>query len=534
MPEIQIQKFDTRYRLPYWALAEQRRLDGMRTAVLDQAFALALERLGVADDGELCIRNLFAQVHLNLDGTDESLTRKWSLALAEEIGLAMRHGATSNVVVYHSRRQAMMDLAISVSRGDLRRGWAWRQLGLWRSRDVASKSQAISELVRSLCAETALVVPVLRALAEAGALDRIAVGLSEWQWEELALAALSERGPAGVLDEASYSPSPRALRDALLVLKRSLLLGVIASSRPFRDASPAVCRALAVLAVLDVEPMLLRTETVQAVIGIVADAVRSGRNETIKGSDEVAGPAVEQLAESMSASAQLAESMSASAQSVDSETAAPVTPGDTDTPELSHDPARRTREVELGKPPYPGTERDQKDTKPTDLRQRALTPSGGLLFLLGVVEDLKLPEEVLAHPALGARRFLWVIHQLALALADIHPNDPAALAFAGLPPQAKPPSDDEEAPSEIEALALNSFVARIVESLRSLLEREDDPNKVLLEFVCSRCAEVVAEPGWIEVRFSLDDVSTEIRRAGLDLDPGYLPWLGVVVKFIYE
>jgi hypothetical protein len=24
------------------------------------------------------------------------------------------------------------------------------------------------------------------------------------------------------------------------------------------------------------------------------------------------------------------------------------------------------------------------------------------------------------------------------------------------------------------------------------------------------------------------------RRAGLDLDPGYVPWLGVVVRFVYE
>jgi hypothetical protein len=44
----------------------------------------------------------------------------------------------------------------------------------------------------------------------------------------------------------------------------------------------------------------------------------------------------------------------------------------------------------------------------------------------------------------------------------------------------------------------------------------------------------VTEPGWIELRFSLDEVSTEIRRAGLDLDPGYVPWLGVVMRFIYE
>jgi len=32
----------------------------------------------------------------------------------------------------------------------------------------------------------------------------------------------------------------------------------------------------------------------------------------------------------------------------------------------------------------------------------------------------------------------------------------------------------------------------------------------------------------------LNDVDTQIRRAGLDLDPGFVPWLGKVVKIRYE
>jgi hypothetical protein len=45
---------------------------------------------------------------------------------------------------------------------------------------------------------------------------------------------------------------------------------------------------------------------------------------------------------------------------------------------------------------------------------------------------------------------------------------------------------------------------------------------------------VVADPGWIEVHLSLDDVSTPLRRARLDLDPGWVPWLGVVLRFVYD
>jgi hypothetical protein len=176
----------------------------------------------------------------------------------------------------------------------------------------------------------------------------------------------------------------------------------------------------------------------------------------------------------------------------------------------------------------------EKETKPIDLRRRAFTRFGGLLFLLGVIEDLELPEEIVNHELLGARPFTWVMHQLGLALVTMQPNDPAALAFAGLPPQRTSPADEEQPSSELEAAALNSFVTRIVERLRAALEFDDEPESALLDFVCYRRAEVVADPGWIELRFSVDEVATEIRRAGLDLDPGYVPWLGLVVKFVYE
>jgi hypothetical protein len=44
---------------------------------------------------------------------------------------------------------------------------------------------------------------------------------------------------------------------------------------------------------------------------------------------------------------------------------------------------------------------------------------------------------------------------------------------------------------------------------------------------------IVADPGWLEVRLNVDDVDLMVRRAGLDLDPGWLDWLGTVVVFRY-
>src|SRR6185295_46497 len=134
-------------------------------------------------------------------------------------------------------------------------------------------------------------------------------------------------------------------------------------------------------------------------------------------------------------------------------------------------------------------------------------------------------------------------------------------------PDAKPPSDGEDPPSENETKIFEALAKRVAERLSSLVEADHleeppgacvesavaastpaglprrgprsslcrrTPRESALEFVCCRRAEIVSDPGWLEVRFALDDVSTEIRRAGLDLNPGYVAWLGLVVVFVYE
>ena len=54
-----------------------------------------------------------------------------------------------------------------------------------------------------------------------------------------------------------------------------------------------------------------------------------------------------------------------------------------------------------------------------------------------------------------------------------------------------------------------------------------------LDFVCRRTAEIVFDPAWLEVHLPLDEVSVDLRRAAIDLDPDWLPWFGAVVRFVY-
>ncbi|MGH6950250.1 MAG: hypothetical protein ACREH4_05225 [Vitreimonas sp.] len=512
MQEAKIRKFAAHYRLPLSALAERQRLDQVMKLVLDEMLERALGAAGLPEDGELCLRKIRAPIRLHLARADASLAAEWSRELAEEILRAMRD---RRAVFYRSRRQAVMDMAVSVAHGDLSRAWAWRQLGLWRASDGAGESEAVFELVRAVSSDPTAVIPALNALAEANCLERIARRFDPRHWIALATAALNEAGATELVKEAAGKPSSRALRDAMRVIKGSRLLPAITASQSLAGESLEACRAAAALVALEAEPARLRNESAGAMVGLIAGAIRSAITEL--NSSLPGMPAADHGADQKAVNETPREDARPDAPDV--ATGATMATMATGATAIGPDSGQNAEEGEEG-------------SKVTDRRRRALTRFGGLLFLLGPIEELKLAPEILAHPALGARPFRWVMRRLALALAPVEENDPAALAFAGLPPDTDLPLD-REPPGETETGAINSLADRIVEHLGALIEWQDGPAG-LIEFVCHRSAEIVVDPGWIDVRFSLDEVATEIRRAGLDLDPGYVPWLGVVVRFIYE
>jgi hypothetical protein len=294
-----------------------------------------------------------------------------------------------------------------------------------------------------------------------------------------------------------------------------------------------VQRSIAALAIAEVEPALLRTEIAAAVIEIIADAYSASSlaaNSDVASSFIADRGAAKQVVEDQS-------SVYASSYEATSYKAA----GSRSKEHFDRANSADHLRAQTSQADDPGatsslsqrlTEANEK-SKPIDLRERAFTRWGGLLFLFAVFEDLNLLEVIFEHPVLRERPFTWVLHQLALTIAAISPNDPAALAFAGLSPGSEPPSDKTVA-SECETAVLHELAASMIEHLSSFLVFEDEPPPSLIDFVCRRRAEIIADPGWIEVRFSLDEVSTEIRRAGLDLDPGYMSWLGIVMRFVYE
>jgi hypothetical protein len=364
------------------------------------------------------------------------------------------------------------------------------------------------------------------------------------------------------------------------------VLAAVVSSSTITSAGESVRRAIAVLAVLEVEPALLRNEAAGELLEVVSASFTLNDSQSLPSTtqpdlagerradlagerrrdqphDEVSVAATEvarkaDLETQVSRRGKDARGARQSALQSNFETEATKQGKELQWGEFDEAPGHDQKQelFESAKPHLGGAfddalevldepsswleslgDRQTEITEGNEVvvpRRNAFTQFGGVLFLINLLAALKLPDEILNDEALGARPLGWTLHALALELIPANEDDAAVLAFAGLLPDAKPPSQQEPPKTEIESASLARFHRRIIDRLCEVIDYEHKSVGELIQFVCCRRAQIVSDPAWIEIKFSLDEVATEIRRAGLDLDPGYVSWLGVVFRFVYE
>lgn len=512
MATLTIDTLVARYHLPPSALAARERLDRALAPAFEEALPVALARRGIdPDDGEICLREVRFPLRVRLFAGDGAVMLGWSEAAAEAITAALA-GGNEGGVRFASRRQALTDFATAVARGDLRRVWAYAQLGLCRSEAERSAATAADDLARALAAEPEAIVPVLADVARRGLLAALTGRIPPDYWTELAARALAAAACAAAIPVLNGAPGgppeddaePEiASRIAQALARSELAAGVRAA--PAIRGEPVLPAAFAALALVEADPGLLRRPAAAAVVTVAAAGLVPAGAPPSPPRPVPASRAT--LREGSAARQELSD----------------LRPGHggEDGPPAGTGGDRPAEPAERAEPPGLLT------------RVSGWTDWGGLLFLLSPVDELGLPEEIAASVLLVGRPFRWSLHRLALALAPVAEDDPTALAFAGLPPSARLPSAGEppSTPEETELFA--ELAGRVVAEVASRLDERDLADAALVDRVCRRRAEILADPGWFEVRLSLADVSTELRRARLDLDPGYLPYLGVVVRFVY-
>ena len=512
-----------------------------------------------AGDGEVvCVRAVeVPPVCVAADVTDDELLETLAAAIAASVKTAVSDARSQAAVVrYRSRAHAALDVAVSLSRGDRSREWAWRQLALWPA--TGEPSAAGGHLATAL-AEAADTLPgLLSAAAEAGALASLAGLVGPGGLDGLVRAAWSARGRtlpdwADVLGPGVPAPGDADFAQAMALLARGALGRMLLAGV---ELPPQSIAAASAAALLDGEPSLafspaarvMRLVTAAALVSLGrsrrrADGAGTQAGRRAAGGNDAAAPE-RAPGRNDTAAAQLppagtgpiwppvAQGAPAADATLNSEAGAAVSGAGASASEADGSASGADAFVPGAGPPVYAE------------RSGVATEFGGLPFLLHIVERCGLPERAACGELAdaGLVRVLYevgtrILERLPGTGAAPDPEDAALACLCGRAPIAgwRSGLDPGELPAAARELT-GGETERLIAALRAALEPSElaaAPEEELLTAVCRRQGRVVAEPGWIDVRLDLVEVSTDVRRAGLDLDLGYLPWLGCVVRFVY-
>jgi hypothetical protein len=454
---------------------------GVAERRLDQSLGLN----SLAPEGEWCIQRVGLSAELNFERPDSSLEEALAQAMLGAIAAAVRG---PDVVHYPRLADALADLVASAAIGRFDRGWAWSRLGVIDDVEVLERETGPCVLdvlarypIDALGAVTGAVntvglAPLHRLLGQVGwsRLAHIVIGAHVDTSTRIAIdATIGDNAPDLV---HTVSEIARASR----VIRSSRIAAAARASRLRLEGETA--RALALLVLAESEPATLHRAGLSALCLTVAKLVAG---------------AVPPVAELSSDAGEL--------------------PCDRRMVGMDH-----AHEVPAQEPEGVATE-----------HRGEVTQHAGLMFLLNAAGDASMPESLLDDPALEAMDSAELLGRAALFLVSAADDDPAVLAFVG--------SDAKRLGSGWSHKAVPLDVLQRIEvhagawavAAAARLSRDDeDPLEVMGELT-RRTGRIEREQGWTDVHLDLADVDVDVRLAGLDLDPGWVPWVGSVVRFCY-
>jgi hypothetical protein len=453
----------------------------------------ALARRWVEADEWLLIRRLPLRARWRVDEADAQVGRAWSSALDRAITEALARD-DGNCVRYRHRREALADVIYRSALRDRSRQWAWQRMALIPRADLPPDEAlrcALSEierqpegawpvLMRLLGAEpaTAAFTAALRALG--GSLVPQLLRLSP---RSAAYLDLGAEPPSQMLaSEAVASDRTDPAWSAAALDLIHWAHSRAAWAQRHRNALAPLLAAIAWPA-SGVAAEVRRLRLNRARTAIDAEVRSTAGRDLPTRSSLVPTPA-------------LAAAIAAPAQDPASAPAA-IPPEPMRPPELPALPTAAPPELPSAETGHP-------------------TRWGGALFWLTRLGAAWL--ELEAPPELAL-----LLRETALALG-VPADDAVLAAFCGgeLPDGEAPPGVAETA---------RAMVAGWAAWLQTAAPELPEPR---VAAVCQRSGRLTMEPGWITLHLPFDAVDTAIRRLGLDLDPGWLPWLGCVVKICYD
>lgn len=165
-------------------------------------------------------------------------------------------------------------------------------------------------------------------------------------------------------------------------------------------------------------------------------------------------------------------------------------------------------------PPSPPFHRSGPDKPPPSARtapapDHAFTRAGGLFFVIPLLVRAGFTRHLPTLPHAARAALPWQVLRLCLRHARTPPDDPLLVALKGMPP------------------ALGSITQWVLAAHRHARAATG----LTLRQVIARPALVTLSPTHVDVLFRPADADLRIRGAGLDFDPGWVPWLSRVIAF---
>ena len=495
---LAIDRLHTRFRSPL-PLPRERRDEWL--AAFAEVDGDALSAGLVGSDEWLFIARLPLALRWSLDSAPTAVGEQWQTQLRHAIeqalaagddGHAGHDGHPSLIIRYASRREALADLLYRSALGERSRQWAWQRMGLI-ARAASSADEVLSAGVALLVDEPPHVWPVLQRLlvgeSRTAALTALLRALPTAAWPRL--FAASPRTAAYVSAQASIAHGTEATATDVGAQHAAPLQASREVCELLRWASTRAHFAARHLDTLTVLLAALRWSAAGAPVPALHARLAAVRAE---------------LAAAITASGARTLARSATPPATEPGGSEPATAV-----------VAQTSEVMTGVDALPDLPALPEST------DWQCTAWGGALFWLGRLPASGALAWLGERPGLPADALPLLLRALAEALA-VPADDAAQRAFCG----------GEVATGEMPA-AVEEYAARLADNWAAwLAEQAPEVATPRLQSVCRRRGRIRFEPGWIELVLPLDSVDTSTRRLGLDLDPGWLPWLACVLRIRYE
>lgn len=473
---------------------------GLRVAALHERIpstvARIIDRSRGASHELILVREIKATLELPDRATDLTLAEAWAGVLAEKVIEAIEQSSTTDGVVrYGSHMAAVHDVAAGLAAGTTSRGWAWKLAGVCSA--VETPDQVAAGLTNWLAARPEAVPHIFNAQARAGRMGALLNRLGASHIETLGAACLALEGDP--VRPAGPQPPPAIELDHGRVASTPIVVALLDNpgASQFRNDSQ-VRAALAAIILRGLQPAgRLSSRAVDLVAAILSDESSASQPRI-----HIEAPPIDPVADALATPDQ-------SPSRTESDGRSPELPASARSGESSNTP-------------------DSLPDASVDgaIELQITSRRAGILYLVNLLLEDAFFAAVI--PTLPGRSLSWTLRQIGNSITG-SVDDAAVAVFSGSLFDDEP---DGDGPTTSELAQLARAVDEIAAELHNRLRGEGTPEEVLARVVC-RSAVIEAVPGWAEATFDLDAIDIDVRIAGMDRDPGYVPYLGWVVRFAY-